>query len=141
MFMKQEKCSYCDGTGGYCFPEAASVDMSDGWYKCDMCGGTGFKPVRGEEETMEGEKRESRELKYITLAASIDRIQGVKDHANVLLDKMRGGDLSNKESEKQPVLTKNQPSLEEFLQEGPDVATKACEDIHDILDRITDILF
>ena len=47
---EKEKCFYCDGTGEYCFPEAAATDMADGWYTCDMCSGTGFKPVVTQEE-------------------------------------------------------------------------------------------
>ena len=40
-FQRQGVCKSCDGSGAYSFPEAASVDMSDGWYKCDRCNGTG----------------------------------------------------------------------------------------------------
>lgn len=39
--VNRELCPSCDGKGEYCFPEASGVDMSDGWYKCDHCAGTG----------------------------------------------------------------------------------------------------
>lgn len=34
-------CPSCNGYGEYSFPEASSIDMSDGWHKCDRCNGTG----------------------------------------------------------------------------------------------------
>ena len=43
---KSKECFYCDGKGEYSFPEAFGTDGSDGWYKCEMCNGTGLKPIK-----------------------------------------------------------------------------------------------
>jgi len=39
---KVKPCPVCHGDGFYSFPEAASVDLSDGYYECDRCDGKGF---------------------------------------------------------------------------------------------------
>ena len=42
-----KECFYCDGKGKYSFPEGAAMavgsSLSDGWFTCEMCKGTGIK--------------------------------------------------------------------------------------------------
>jgi DnaJ-class molecular chaperone len=42
-------CPACAGFGWYSCPEASGTDRSDGWYKCDRCGGAGTIEVENDD--------------------------------------------------------------------------------------------
>lgn len=87
---------------------------------------------------MMGEPPENGKTKSAEMDDAINEINGVHDHASKLLRTItgRGGDKIPELPDKK----ESPKSLQSILDEGPERISNHCEEVHKLLDQITEAL-